>query len=157
MFLRQLRGPKAEGNYREACQRMCPIPQDLRYTNTRKTPSSKCYVTFYKSLLPPYILLRLIFLSGVGWTKAGGEHFRHWGISKPGRPLQSSFSAPTQCWVLRKLFSVHDAMPLFFYYSQKRSVWLIHSCFIWATFLWWYQVWKMQTLWIINQKVASAV
>lgn len=63
------------------------------------------------SLFPPYILVLILvlLLSGIAWTEAGGEHIRHRGISKPGGPLQSSFFAQTQCWVLRKLFTAHDA------------------------------------------------
>lgn len=129
MFLRQHRGLKAEENYRGASQRMCHIPPDLRYTDTKKTPLSKCHLTFQQHLWCLchlyYLLHPVLLLSGTGWTEAGGEHFRHRRISKPGRPLQSSFSAPTQCWVLRKLYSAF----CFSAHRKKKSV------LLWAAFL----------------------
>lgn len=71
------------------------------------------------STLPPHIVPPLLFLSGIGWTETGGEHFRYRGISQPGRPLQSSVSAPTQCWVLRKLPSAQDDMLLVLKLTEK--------------------------------------
>ena len=69
MSLRQHRGPKVEGNYREANQRMYHILPDLRFADTNKAPSSESYFKFLlsvKSVLPPHILPTLLVLSGIG-------------------------------------------------------------------------------------------
>lgn len=75
----------------------CAIFHQTSGTPLRR-PSPECFcfspsARSVSALLHPHIIATL-FLSG---NSRGGECVRHGGISKPGRPRQSCFAAPTQC------------------------------------------------------------
>lgn len=120
MSLRRHRGPKAVGSYRGASQKMCRIPPHLRY-KTKVCLLSFCAVSVV--CVASMHTIGSSFVSGTGWTEPGGERVWHRDISQPGGSLQSSISAPAQCWVLRKLCRSHDDAPFGFTVHRKYNRW----------------------------------
>lgn len=79
----------------------CAISHQTSGTPLRR-PSPECFsflaiCAVCVSVIASTHIIASLLLSGNSRTKAGGECVRHRGISKPGRPRQSCFSAPTQC------------------------------------------------------------
>lgn len=69
---------------------MFPTPPDLRYS--KETLSSHSIVLCY----PHTLYYMFFFHAGIRRADEGGGRFRLRGISEPGGPLQSGFSAQTQ-------------------------------------------------------------